>query len=76
MKYPLSYTEGRKTQVDVEPGKPEQFCTSAEKLGDAPLVVAPYPVAWRIEVVDNDKHRGFEYVRSGLVVTRWNEAVH
>ena len=28
-----------------------------------PLSVSPYPVAWRIEVVNDDIHRGFEYVR-------------
>jgi len=29
-----------------------------------PLSVSAYPVAWRIEIVDDDIHRGFEYVRS------------
>ena len=58
--------------MEVEPGIPEQFCTSAEKLGDAPLAVAPYPVAWRVEVVDTDKHRGFGYVRSGLYSMQWS----
>ena len=28
-----------------------------------PLFVAAYPVAWRIEVVNDDRHRGFEYAR-------------
>ena len=28
-----------------------------------PLYVAAYPVAWRIEVADDDEHRGFEYIR-------------
>ena len=28
------------------------------------LSVSAYPVAWRIEIVDDDIHRGFEYVRS------------
>jgi len=28
------------------------------------LSVSAYPVAWRVEVVDEDIHRGFEYVRS------------
>jgi len=32
------------------------------------LYVAAYPIAWRIEVVDDDEHRGFEYIRSGLDV--------
>ena len=41
-----------------------------------PLSVAPYPVAWRVEIVDDIKHRGFEYVRSGLDLTRHIGAVH
>lgn len=28
-----------------------------------PIHVSVYPAAWRIEVVDNEPHRGFEYVR-------------
>ena len=28
------------------------------------LSVSTYAVTWRIEVVDNDIHRGYEYVRS------------
>ncbi|KAF9649751.1 hypothetical protein BDM02DRAFT_1745526 [Thelephora ganbajun] len=55
----------------VEPGKPEQFCTPPEKLGDSPLAVAAYPVAWRVEVVDDAKHRGFEYVRFCWGSTDW-----
>ena len=27
------------------------------------LSVAAYPVAWRVEIVDDVKHRGFGYVR-------------
>jgi len=27
------------------------------------LRVTPYPVAWNIKIVDDDDHRGFEYVR-------------
>ena len=37
------------------------------------LPVAAFPVAWRIKIVDDDKHRGFEYVRSELYVTRHTE---
>jgi len=33
------------------------------------LSVVAYPVPWRVEVVDDDVHRGFEYVRSERVVT-------
>jgi len=28
-----------------------------------PVYVAAYPIAWRVEVVDEGKHRGFEYIR-------------
>jgi len=33
------------------------------------LSVAAYPVAWRIEIVNDDPHRGFEYVRLEHKVT-------
>ena len=42
-----------------------------EGLGDGSLLrVAAYPVAWRIEVVNDDDHRGFEYIRSELHVAQ------
>jgi hypothetical protein len=65
-------------QTWVEPRKPEQFCTPREKLGDSPVSVTAYryPAVLRVEVVDDDKHRGFEYVRLGLGVTRCNGAAH
>ena len=31
-----------------------------------PIFVDVYPVAWRIEVVSDNKYRGFEYIRSEL----------
>ena len=37
---------------------------------DCPLAVATYPVAWRVEVVNDDVHRGYEYIRSEHNVTR------
>ena len=45
-------------------------------MGEGPIIVAPYPVAWRVELVDDDRHRGFEYIRLGLDVTRCNGAIH
>ena len=36
--------------------------------GTTPITVAIYPLAWRIEVVNDNIHRGFEYVRSGQTV--------
>jgi len=47
-----------------DPGTPEQFCTPLNGLHDGvSLRVAPYPTAWRVEIVDNEEHHGFEYVR-------------
>ena len=40
------------------------------------LSVSAYPVAWRIEVVNDDIHRGFEYVRLEHDVTRPPETTH
>jgi len=39
------------------------------------ISVAAYPAAWRIEIVDDAKHRGFGYVRSEPDITRRIEAV-
>ncbi|KAF9781721.1 hypothetical protein BJ322DRAFT_240454 [Thelephora terrestris] len=48
----------------VDPGNPPQFCSLRDGLGNgAPLIVTPYPVAWRIEPAVDAKYRGFEYVR-------------
>jgi len=60
----------------VEPGKPDQFCTLIEGVTNSPLEVAAYPVAWRVEVVNDDKHRGFEYVRLSWGATNYAWAVH
>lgn len=62
--------------MQIEPGKPEQYCTPMDELKRLALSVAPYPVAWRLEIVDDIKHRGFEYVRSGLSITRHIGAVY
>ena len=56
-----SYAESCETQV--EPGKPDQFCTMKDEVKKAPLFVTAYPAAWRVEIVDDVNHRGFEYVR-------------
>jgi len=50
-------------EAQVEPGKPDQFCTLVDEIKNSGLSVTPYPVAWRVEIVDDIKHRGFEYVR-------------
>ena len=38
--------------------------------------VTGYPVAWRIEIVNNEIYRGHEYVRSELGVTLHTEKTH
>ena len=41
-----------------------------EGLNDGiPLFVNAYPVAWRIEVINDDIHRGFGYIRSVMNTT-------
>ena len=63
--------------MQVEPGKPGHFCAPVAGLGnDTPLSVAPYPVAWRIEVVNDDIHSGFDYVRSECNLTPPTGTVH
>ena len=50
--------------MQVDPGRPEQFCAAMVGLsGNCPLCVSAYPGAWKIEVVDDEIHRGFEYIR-------------
>jgi len=50
-------------------GRPEQFCVLFRLPADKPekippiLGVTPYPMAWRFVVVDDEEHRGHEYVR-------------
>jgi hypothetical protein len=47
-----------------------------DELKDSFISVAPYPVAWRVEIVDDVKHRGFGYVRWVLDVAWHIEVVH
>ncbi|KAF9777281.1 hypothetical protein BJ322DRAFT_1222315 [Thelephora terrestris] len=47
--------------------EPENLSNSSptEGIGSgAPLYASPYPVAWRVELMDEGIHSGFEYVRS------------
>ncbi|KAF9781762.1 hypothetical protein BJ322DRAFT_243167 [Thelephora terrestris] len=47
----------------LEPGKPDQFCIMLHGPGNR-ISVAPFSVAWRIELVrDGGHHPGDEYVR-------------
>ena len=51
--------------MQFDPEEPGQFCTPANGTqSGVTLAVGPYPVAWRVETVDTDEHRGFGYVRS------------
>jgi hypothetical protein len=54
------------TRDQVDRGKPDQFCTASSGLffgiGTA-ISVAAFPAAWRVELVDDIKYRGFGYVR-------------
>ena len=47
-----------------------------DAIKESSLSVAAYPAAWRAEVVDNDKHRGFEYIWLEPDVTRRIGATH
>ena len=44
--------------------------------GERVLLVAAYPVAWRIEVADDDVHRGFEYFRYEPAVPQRTRAAY
>ena len=55
--------------MQFDPGEPEQFCTPLNGLQNGTtLCVGGYPVAWRVETVDNDDYRGFGYVRSDQII--------
>lgn len=61
----LLLTVSEQPDVQIEPGTPGQFCTPMNGLNDGvALFVNAYPTAWRIEIVNDDVHRGYEYVRS------------
>ncbi|KAF9781777.1 hypothetical protein BJ322DRAFT_243880 [Thelephora terrestris] len=50
----------------VDPGRPEQFCVLLHGVKDdvhPSLGVTPYPMAWKLAIVGDEQHRGFEYVR-------------
>jgi len=55
-------------RIQFDPGNPEQFCIPLNGLNDGvTLCVAPYPVVWRVEIVEDEARYGFEYVRSGQI---------
>ena len=50
--------------MQLDPGKPDQFCIVLVGIGNESVVsVATFPVAWRMEVVHDQRYRGCEYVR-------------
>jgi hypothetical protein len=67
IKLPVAVPPIDQRGFQVEPGKPDQFCTPMNGVnGGPPLYVDTYPVAWRVGILDDVKHRGYEYVRWGL----------
>jgi len=51
----------------LEQGKPDQFCTvlggSKDQHGRVSVCVSTFPTAWRVEVVQDKRYKGCEYVR-------------
>ena len=45
-----------------EQGNPNQFCFVLHDLGH-PVSVAPFSVAWRVEIACDERYPGCEYVR-------------
>jgi len=43
-------------------------------LKGSPLSVTAFPVAWRVEIANDDEHRGFEFIRSELHIIRHTRA--
>ena len=55
--------------AQVYPEKPEQFCTPVNGISPGTVLrVAPYPVARRVETINNENHHGFEYIRFGQIL--------
>ena len=40
-------------------------------LQDSQLSITGFPIAWRVEIVDGDKHNGFEYTWLESDATRY-----
>ena len=50
--------------MQLEPGGPDQFCNMLKGLESESVVsVTPYPAAWRIQIVEDERFIGSEYVR-------------
>lgn len=50
--------------MQLDPGGPDQFCVMIKGLESESVVsVAPYPVAWNIQIVEDERFLGSEYVR-------------
>lgn len=48
--------------MQIDPGNPEQFCIVLGAPGCC-VSVAPFPVAWRMDVIHDGRYPGCEYVR-------------
>ena len=46
----------------IEQGEPDQFCIMLNGPGGR-VSVAPFPLAWRVERVHDNRYPGSEYVR-------------
>ena len=45
-------------------GKPEQYCMMIDGLGNGTSIsVSAFPVPWRADVVNDERYRGYDYVR-------------
>ena len=63
--------------MQVKPGKPDQFCTLVvDGTIYPPITVSAYPTTWRVEIVDDPKHRDFGYIRQELKLLGSLEELH
>jgi len=50
--------------IQLDPGNSDQFCIMLGGLVEKSIVsVAPFSVAWRVEIVDKERYRERNYVR-------------
>lgn len=61
------YPDNVSAPIQVHPkgsSKPDLYCTMLEGLSNRSTVaVSPYPAAWRVQIVDDETYKGFEYIR-------------
>ena len=52
--------------MKVEAGMPDQYCNAVGGFifgFGSPVSATAFPAAWRVELVDDIKYRGFGYIR-------------